>query len=248
MLEQKVVLVTGASRGIGAATAQELARMGALVAVNFLKSENAAQKVVRDIRDAGGIAIAVQADVTVCQEVRRMVSTVEEKLGPIDVLVSNAAIGFPAVPFINYEWKDFEAKLLGEMRAAFWCAKSVLPSMLERKSGTIIFVSSTLSRHPGWGFVAHSTAKSALDAFAKSLAEELGPAGIRVNVIAPGLTVTDATGRVPQEQKDAIARFTPLRRNGLPEDIAGAIAMLAGDHARFVTGNYITVDGGAYKV
>ncbi len=134
------------------------------------------------------------------------------------------------------------------MKAAFWCAKCVLPSMLERKQGNIIFVSSTLSRHPGFGFVAHSTAKSGLDAFAKSLAEELGPSGIRVNVIAPGLTITDATARVPQEQKELIARLTPLRRNGLPEDIAGAIAMLASEHARFVTGNYITVDGGAYKV
>ena len=248
VLKGKVVLITGASRGIGAATAIEMAGLGASIAVNYSRSEDAAVEVVRRIRESGGTAIAVKADVTVCQEIRAMVGEVEQKLGPIDVLVSNAAIGFPSVPFIEYEWRDFEAKLTGELKAAFWCAKSVLPSMLERKCGSIIFVSSTLSRHPGFGFVAHSTAKSGLDAFAKSLAEELGPSGIRVNVVAPGLTITEATERVPQQQKELIARFTPLRRNGQPEDIAGAIALLASDHAKFLTGNYITADGGAYKV
>lgn len=118
VLKGKVVVVTGASRGIGAATAIEMASLGASVAVNYNRSEEAAMEVVRRIRETGGTAIAVKADVTVCQEVRTMVGQVEEKLGPIDVLVSNAAIGFPSVPFIEYEWRDFEAKLTGELKAA----------------------------------------------------------------------------------------------------------------------------------
>jgi 3-oxoacyl-[acyl-carrier protein] reductase len=108
-----------------------------------------------------------------------------------------------------------------------------------------VIVSSGLSRHPGMGFCAHSSAKSALDAFAKSLALELGPSGIRVNVVAPGLTITDATSFMPEENKNRSAEATPLKRNAQPEDIAGAILVMASDHAGFITGNYLPVSGGS---
>lgn len=116
--------------------------------------------------------------------------------------------------------------------------------MIEQQRGCIIAVSSGLSRDPGEGFIAHSTAKSGLDAFVKSLALELGPHGIRVNVVAPGLTLTDATAQLPQEYKEASAQTIPLKRNGLPEDVAGAILLLASEEARFVTGAYLPVSGG----
>lgn len=244
MLENRVVLITGASRGIGAATARLLAKHGAAVAVNYANSSAAAERVVGEIMASGGRAMAVKADVRVPEQVEAMVKTVSEHLGAIDTLVLNAAIMFPMASFMNYSWEDFEAKVMGEMKAAFYCLKAVVPGMLERKKGCIVGVSSGLSRHPGFGFCAHSTAKSALDALMKSLALELGPAGIRVNTVAPGLTITDATAGVPAQHKEMMASMTPLRRNGLPEDVAGAILMLVREEAGFVTGNYVSVDGG----
>lgn len=244
MLENRVVLITGASRGIGAATARLLAKHGAAVAVNYANSPAAAERVVNDIMTSGGRAMAVKADVRVRKEVDAMVETVTEQLGAIDTLVLNAAIMFPITSFMNYSWEDFEAKVMGEMKAAFYCLKAVVPGMLERKKGCIVGVSSGLSRHPGFGFCAHSAAKSGLDALMKSLALELGPAGIRVNTVAPGLTITDATAGLPEQQKEMMASMTPLRRNALPEDVAGAILMLVREEAGFVTGNYVSVDGG----
>jgi 3-oxoacyl-[acyl-carrier protein] reductase len=243
-LHGKVALVTGASRGIGAATARLLAAHGAAVGVNYMQSEDAARAVVGEIEAAGGRAIAVHADAREESQVNTMVEATAAAFGPIDILVVNASMSFPMKPFLEYPWEAFEAKLVGELKAAFYPCRAVAPAMVERRSGAIILISSGLSRHPGWGFCAHSTAKSALDGFAKSLALELGPHGIRVNVVAPGLTLTDATSRIPEERKQASARQTPLGRNGLPEDIAGAVVMLAGDEARFITGAYLPVSGG----
>jgi 3-oxoacyl-[acyl-carrier protein] reductase len=173
-----------------------------------------------------------------------MVQQVAEAFGLIDTLVINANAGFPIAPFIDYRWEDFEAKLVGELKGAFFPCKAVVPSMIEQKRGCIIAVSSSLSRSPAEGFSAHSTAKSGLNAFIKSLALELGPHGIRANVVAPGLVLTDATAQLPQEDKDASAQMVPLKRNGLPEDIAGAILLLASQEARFISGAYLPVSGG----
>ena len=141
-------------------------------------------------------------------------------------------------------WEDFENKILREVKGSYWTIKAVLPSMIARKTGSIIIFSSGLSRNPGYGFSTHSTAKSALDGFARALAFELGPVGIRVNVVAPGLTLTDATKFMPQAHKEAIANNTPLRKIGLPEDVAGAILLYASDETKHITGNYLPVNGG----
>lgn len=244
MLQDKVALITGSSRGIGAATAKLFAAEGASVIVNYFNSKDAATAVVNEIIDNGGKAIAVQANAADHEQVKSMVSKSIETFERIDVLVLNASISFPIVPFIQFKWEDFEAKLTQELKAAFFCSQEVVPGMIERKNGNIIAVSSGLSRYPGPGFIAHSTAKSGLDAFAKSLASELGPYGIRVNVIAPGLTETDATAFQPQEMKDMIANSTPMKRLGQPEDVAGAILMMASDHCGFVSGTYTPVSGG----
>ena len=245
LLKDKVAIVTGSSRGIGAATAKLLAANGAAVTVNYVQNQKQGQKVVDEITAAGGKAILVQADVADLSQVRDMVDTTESQLGSIDILVNNANMSFPVTPFVEYLWEDFERKLLNEMKASFFCCQAVVRGMMERRSGSIVNVSSGLSRVPGPGFIAHSSAKSALDSFSKALALELGPSGIRVNVVAPGLTLTDATAHQPKEMQDAIAARTPLRRLAEADDIAGAILFYCVDWSRFVSGTYLPVSGGS---
>ncbi|ABC82929.1 SDR family NAD(P)-dependent oxidoreductase [Anaeromyxobacter dehalogenans] len=248
MLENKVAIVTGGSRGIGAAIAKALAASGAKVAVNYARSKEHGQQVVADIAARGGRAMLARADVTVPSEVEGMVRAVEAELGPVDVLVNNANMSFPIAPFAEYRWEDFERKLCSELKASFLTCQAVVPGMIRRGGGCIVNVSSGLSRQPGPGFVAHSSAKAALDAFSRSLALELGPHGIRVNVVAPGLTLTDATASQPKAMHDAIAAHTPLRRLGAPEDVAGAVLFLCGEGARHVSGTYLPVSGGAHMI
>jgi NAD(P)-dependent dehydrogenase (short-subunit alcohol dehydrogenase family)/acyl carrier protein len=244
LLKDKVVLITGASRGIGSAAARLLARHGAKVAINYLTNEARALRVKELIESDGGIAEIFQADVTEADQAVQLVEAVRAKLGDVDVLVSNAAVGFMLRSFLDYEWKDFQRKLDGEIRSMFYLCKAVAPNMIKRGRGSIIAVSSSMSRTWGNGFMAHSTAKSALDSFVRSLACELGPEGIRVNTVAPGLILTDATANLSPYVKDAASARCPLRRNGLPRDVAGAILFLASDLSQFMTGTYLPVDGG----
>jgi 3-oxoacyl-[acyl-carrier protein] reductase len=248
ILEGKVAVITGSSRGIGAATAKLLASHGAKVAVNYAFNKDAGEIVVAGINEAGGTAILLEANVTQREHVDALMATTRETLGPIDILVNNANMRFPVKPFAQYAWDDFEDKLVNEMKASFFCCQAVLPEMIERKSGSIVNVSSGLSRVPGPGFIAHTSAKSALDAFSKALALELGPHGIRVNVVAPGLTLTDATAHQPKEMHEAIAHHTPMQRIGLPEDIAGAVLYFCTPWSGFVTGTYMPVSGGIQMV
>jgi 3-oxoacyl-[acyl-carrier protein] reductase len=243
-LNGKVALVTGASRGIGAACAHALAAHGAAVAVNYFKSKEAADQVVAAITEAGGKALAVQADVRDAGQVARMAATATEALGPVDILVLNAGPMVPWKSVTELTQAEFETKVLDEMRSFFLPAKAVMPSMIEHKRGCIIGISSGLSRYPSFGFTAHTTSKSAVDGLMKALAFELGPFGIRVNTVAPGLTRTDATAHMPEEQVQAIAGLTPLRRVGESQDVAGMVVALAGDECGFVSGAYIPVSGG----
>ncbi|MFH7321008.1 SDR family oxidoreductase [Desulfurivibrio sp. D14AmB] len=245
-LTDKVVLITGASRGIGAACARALAACGAKVVVNYLQAAAQARAVVAEIEAAGGQALALPADVRDPEAVAQMVRTAVRELGPIDVLVNNAHINFPIQPLTTMAWPEIEAKLTGEIKALYNCCQAVLPAMRERKAGKLILVSSTLSRSPGEGFAAHSAAKAALDAMARGMAMELGPEGITVNVVSPGLTATDATADLPPEMKEFITAATPLRRVGIPEDVAGAVVFLASALADYITGQYLPVNGGNY--
>jgi 3-oxoacyl-[acyl-carrier protein] reductase len=180
-LTGKVALVTGASRGIGAATAILLAGRGAAVAVNYCKNKAAAEAVVKTITGGGGKATAVQADVRDGQAVKKMAADTVSVFGPIDILILNAGAEVPFKPFINLSFDDFERKVMGELKGFFHPLQEVVPGMIARKSGCIVGISSGLSRHPGYGFSAHTTVKSAVDGLMKSLALELGPVGIRVN-------------------------------------------------------------------
>ncbi len=189
-----------------------------------------------------------QADVRDQEAVNDMVEFTLKEFGKIDVLVNNANINFPIRPFIELTWDQIEAKILGEMKALYNFSQAVLKDMINRKSGKLIFVSSSLSRFPGFGFSAHAAAKSAMDSMAKVMATELGPSGITVNVVGPGLTLTDATAGQPQEMHDQIAAITPLRRLGKPDDIGGVVLFLASSLSDYLNGEYIPVTGGDFMI
>jgi len=245
-LSGTVVVITGASRGIGAAMAEHLGRCHASVVINYHTSPDKAREVAARVEAAGGRALAVQADVRDPGQVNAMFDRAAETLGGVHGLINNAHIDFPVRPFTDLTWDEFAAKLNGELGAAFHCAQAALRYMLPAGRGKLVFVSSTLSRHPGPGFSAHASAKSAIDSFVKSLALELGPRGITVNAIAPGLIETDATAGQPAAMKQAYAAMVPLRRIGLPEDVAGLAAFLMSPWSDYLTGQYLSVNGGAF--
>jgi 3-oxoacyl-[acyl-carrier protein] reductase len=247
-LKDKVALITGASRGIGAASARALAYHGATIVINYIESRDKAEALLTEIKKAGGKGMVFQADVRDPAAVNGMVESTLKEFGKIDVLVNNANINFPIRPFMELTWDQIEAKILGEMKALYNCSQAVLKDMLNRKSGKLIFVSSSLSRFPGFGFSAHAAAKSAMDSMAKVMAMELGPVGITINVVGPGLTLTDATAGQPKEVHEQVAAITPLRRLGLPDDIAGVVLFLASSLSDYLNGEYIPVTGGSFMI
>jgi 3-oxoacyl-[acyl-carrier protein] reductase len=243
-LNGKVALITGASRGIGAATAQLLARHGAAVGVNYYKSQNKAEAVATKIAEAGGKAVVLGADVRSEEQVKAMVGQCVNALGPIDILVLNAGMPVPKKPFVELTNEEFKTKVWGEIECYYYAAKAVIPGMIERRSGQIIGISSGVSRKAIIGFSTHTMVKAGIDALMRSLACELGPHGIRVNTVAPGLTETDATADVPKEYFAQVAAATPLRRVGQPEDVAKVVLGVLSGNFGFVTGSYISVSGG----
>lgn len=240
----RVALVTGSSRGIGAATARVLADRGAKVVVNYISNEDAAASTANAIRADDGDALVVQADVTDDSDVDRMIGTITEEWGPIDVLVNNANMPFAKKPFAEMTWPEFEQKLTDELGAAFHVTKRVLPGMVDQEYGRIVYVSSGLGDHPAPGFIAHGSAKGALDTFVKYIAHEYGEAGITANVVAPGIVETEATEARVDAMREQYAAQTPLGRVTPPEDVARVIANFVSDDARFVTGTYTPVNGG----
>ncbi|WP_425255130.1 SDR family NAD(P)-dependent oxidoreductase [Mammaliicoccus sciuri] len=244
MLNDKVAIITGSSRGMGASTAKLFAKQGAKVVVNFAQNKEAAEEVVRTIQDNGGQAIAVQADVRNKEQMEALVNQTVKQYGKVDILVNNAAIHFTFKPFENIEWDEFIPKIEEEMKAAFVSTKAVLPIMKEHGNGKLIYISSSLSNQPLPGFIAHGTAKSALNAFVRYIAQEYGGQNIKANAIGPGMVDTDLTKDTPQEDKEQTAMFTPLGRIAQPDDVAQVALFLASDQSEFVTGSYIPVSGG----
>jgi 3-oxoacyl-[acyl-carrier protein] reductase len=244
LLEGRVALITGASRGIGAATARLLARHGAAVGINYFKSATEAKKLADEIVADGGRAVTIRANVRNAEEVSAMVKIVEEELGPIDLLVLNAGKMIRFAPALEFKFEDLQNTISDELKGAHYAVQAVVPGMVARRRGSIVAVSSTASRYHWEGSMAHSMAKAALDSYVRSLALELGQYGVRANLIAPGLTITEAISPSSKARTDEVARSTPLRRNANPEDVAGAILMVASDNAAFVSGAYIPVSGG----
>lgn len=243
-LEGKIAFVSGGGRGIGAAAAMELARLGAKVAVNYVRQEEAAQAVVNRIRQAGGEAALAQADVRDPEQVHAALAPIRAAWGEIDILVSNAHMSFVMKPILAMQWEELAQKLQDEMKAAFTLTQAVLPAMIERRYGRLIYISSNASEAPVPYMAAHGSAKAALDAFVKYVAQESAPHGVTANLVSPGLVETEASSVTPEEYKRQLAAMTPLQRVGLPEDISGAIALYASEESRFMTGTRLQVNGG----
>jgi len=241
----RVALITGASSGIGAASARLLAARGTRVVVNYLRSGQKAEEVVADIEAAGGQAMAVQADVRDAAAVGAMVERVAAAWGGIDVLVHNALTPYAIKRFQDMTWDELGGKLDDEMRAAFVVTKAVLPAMTGQGWGRLIYLSAGLSRQPRAGMIALGTAKAALAQFARFLAQELGPQGITVNVVEPGpVTQTGISHVMDEELAQRQVAATPLGRLARPADVAQVIAFYASEDNAFMTGTTAAVNGG----
>ncbi|MEU2923606.1 SDR family oxidoreductase [Streptomyces sp. NPDC007251] len=242
----RVALVTGASSGIGAATARLLATRGMRVVVNYLRNTKAAEEVVADIETAGGQAMAVQADVRDEAAVAGMVEQVQAAWGGgVDALVHNALIPYAVKSFRDMTWEELGGKIDAEMHAAFAVTKAVLPTMTEQGWGRLIYIGTGLSRRPRPGMIALGVSKAALEQFARYLAQELGPQGITVNVVSPG----PVESRIADEVLDDATRqrqvaATPLGRLAHPADVAQAVAFYAAEDNSFMTGTTAAVNGG----
>lgn len=243
----RVALVTGASSGIGAATAHILAARGMRVVVNYLSSSKSAEKVVADIEAEGGQAMAVQADVREAAAIESMIEQVRAAWGDIDVLVHNALIPYAVKSFQDMTWEELGGKIDAEMHAAFTLTKAVLPAMKEHGWGRLVYMSAIPSRQPRQGMIALGTAKAALEQFARYLAQELGPQGITVNIVAPGPVESRTANAVFDDaQKQRQEAATPLGRLAYPADVAQAIAFYTSEDNTFMTGTTAVVNGGMF--
>jgi len=239
LLENKVALVTGAGRGIGSAIARRLAGQGAKVVVHYRESREAAEALASEI---GGLALG--CDLTDPPATEAMVADALSHFGRIDILVNNAASFAADLNFEAATWDDFRAEFDGVVGATVNPIKAVLPIMKAQGGGRIINFLATLVQRPAPEYVVHTTAKSALIGLTRTLARDFGPHGITVNLVSPGMTLTDYSQSLPDEQKARVAGLTPLRRLATPEDVAGVVLFYASPLADFITGAALAPDGG----
>jgi len=242
-LQGRVAIVTGASRGIGRAIALELARRGARVVVNYQRNAAAAAEVVGAIEAVGGQALAVAADVGDAAQAAGLAQETLTHFGRVDILVNNAGTTRDQLlPLMTEE--DFDEVLRTNLKSVFNCCKAVVRPMVRQKYGRIVNISSVSGLAGQGGQTNYAASKAGIIGFSKSLAKEVGPRNVTVNVVAPGFVVTDLTADLPQDLRERAIEATPLRRMGQPEEIAYAVAFLASDEAAFITGAVLTVDGG----
>lgn len=250
LLQNKVALITGSSRGIGAATAEKFAAEGAFVIINYLVNTAAANDLVEKIKCSGGQAVAIQADVCNLENVHSMMATIKDEFNGLDIVVNNALKHYSFNPKIRKTaeligWSNYQDQLDGSVKGTFNICHEALPLMTLQNWGRIINISSNLVKFPLIPYHDYVTAKAALIGYTRSLAAEVGHLGIQVNAIAPGLTYpTDSSTDTQNDVREKIIRMTPTGRLTIPTDIAGTATFLASNLANNVTGQCIYVDGG----
>lgn len=239
----KVALVTGASRGIGRAIARQLARDGYAVAVHCHHSTELAEELCNEIVSAGGAASVFVCDIADSNRVNSMISDITRKMGSISVLVNNAGIAQQKL-FTDLSDEEWHRMMAVHVDGAFYTCRAVLPEMIRNHNGVIVNVSSMWGQTGGSCEVHYSTAKAALIGMTKALAKEVGPSGVRVNCVAPGVIKTDMLAGFDEDTLADLAQEAPLCRIGTPEDVAAAVSFLVSDNAGFITGQILAPNGG----
>ena len=243
LLANKTALVTGASRGIGRATAIELAKAGAKVAVNYAGNRVAAEEVVAQIEAADGQAFMIQADVGDAAAVDAMVKAVVERFGKIDILVNNAGITRDNL-IMRMKEEDWDAVIHTNLKGIFNCTKVVTKLMMKQRYGRIVNMTSVVGVMGNAGQSNYAAAKAGVIGFTKSMAKELASRNITVNAVAPGYITTDMTADLPEQAKTDLQSQIPLQRLGNPADVASAVLFLVSPGADYITGQTLHVDGG----
>ena len=238
----RAVLITGASRGIGAAVARRFAREGWRVGVNYRTSRGRAEALAAEIAAAGGQTALLPGDVSDPAQAAALVRAAEEQLGPLDALVCNAGVALPQQLLTDTTDEQWRQGMGVDLDGVFYTLRAAVPGFVRRQRGAIVTVSSMWGVTGGSCEVAYSAAKAGVIGLTKALAKELGPSGIRVNAVAPGVILTDMVAHVDPAGLEALREETPLERNGRPEDVAKAMVYLAG--AEFITGQILPVNGG----
>lgn len=242
-LTGKTALVTGASRGIGRSIAQTLAAAGANVVVNCVRNEQAAQEVVGQITEAGGKAVAIQADVSQAEDVERLVKGTIDSFGQIDILVNNAGITRDTL-LLRMKEEDFDVVLQTNLRSVYLCTKAVFRPMSRQRGGRIVNITSVVGLMGNVGQANYAAAKAGIIGFTKSTAREMASRNITVNAIAPGFIETELTDVLSEEARANIMNQIPLARLGQPQDVANLVCFLVSDAATYITGQTFAVDGG----
>ena len=239
----KTVLITGASRGIGAETARQFARAGYQVAVNYFRSEAEAFSLCNELNREGASILPVQADVADPEQVAAMVDTVLDKFCQLDILICNAGVAQSKL-FSDFTTEEWRRMFAVNVDGVFHCCQAVLPHFIHRKAGKILTVSSMWGQTGGSCEVPYSAAKAAVIGLTKALAKEVGPSGITVNCVAPGVIATDMNGNLTPADLDVLREETPLERIGTPADVAAALLFLASPAGDFFTGQVLSPNGG----
>lgn len=242
-ITNKVAVVTGSSRGIGAGIAQLLAAQGAKVVVNHRNSPDGAEEVVAAIKDKGGEAVAIQADVSDGSQAEALIKSTIDTFGQIDILVNNAGTTRDKL-IMKMKDEDWDVVLSSNLSSVYNCSKAVVRPMMKKRSGRIINITSVVGLTGQAGQTNYAASKAGIIGFTKSLAKEVGSRNITVNAIAPGFIPTALTDVLPEQQIQAIIETTPVGRLGTVEEVAAAVLFLASDEAAFITGQVLSVDGG----